>query len=189
MTWVRHRGDWDYAYVEASADGGETWTILEGVHTTEEDPVGNSYGHGYTGSSSGWLHERIDLTPFVGSKVLVRFEYITDAAVYENGFIIDDIAVPELEFLDDAENDGEWDSRGFERINNVVPVDYVVLVIERRRDGTGIVRRMEIDENRRGGFAIGVLGQEVERLIVVVSPIARNTHQLSKFTLTVSAGS
>ena len=189
MTWFDIEEDWDYAYVEASADGGETWTILEGVHTTEEDPVGNSYGHGYTGSSSGWLHERIDLTPFVGSKVLVRFEYITDAAVYENGFIIDDIAVPELEFLDDAENDGEWDSRGFERINNVVPVDYVVLVIERRRDGTGIVRRMEIDENRRGGFAIGVLGQEVERLIVVVSPIARNTHQLSKFTLTVSAGS
>lgn len=189
MTWYDIEEDWDYAYVEVSTDGGETWTILEGAHTTEEDPVGNSYGHGYTGSSSGWLHERIDLTPFVGSKVLVRFEYITDAAVYENGFVIDDIAIPELEFLDDAENDGEWESRGFERIDNVVPVDYVVLVIERRRDGADIVQRMEIDEDRRGGLAIGVLGQEVERLIVVVSPIARNTHQLSKFALTVSAGS
>lgn len=189
MTWFDIEEDWDYAYVEVSTDGGETWTILEGAYTTEEDPVGNSYGHGYTGSSSGWLHERIDLTPFVGSKVLVRFEYITDAAVYENGFVIDDIAIPELEFLDDAENHGEWDARGFERIDNVVPVDYVVLVIERRRDGADIVRRMEIDEDRRGGLAIGVLGQEVERLIVVVSPVARNTHQLSKFTLKVSAGS
>ncbi len=189
MTWFDIEEDWDYAYVEASTDGGETWTTLEGVHTTDDDPIGNSYGHGYTGSSNGWLKESVDLTPFVGSKVLVRFEYITDAAVYENGFIIDDVAVPELDFLDDAENDGEWDSRGFERIDNVVPVDYVVLVIERRRDGADIVRRMEIDEDRRGGFAIGVLGQEVERLIVVVSPIARNTHQLSKFALTVSAGS
>ena len=189
MTWFDIEEDWDYAYVEVSTDGGETWTILEGAHTTEEDPVGNSYGHGYTGSSSGWLHERIDLTPFVGSKVLVRFEYITDAAVYENGFVIDDIAIPELEFLDAAENDGEWESRGFERIDNVVPVDYVVLVIERRRDGADIVRRMEIDDDRHGRLAIGVLSQEVERLIVVVSPIARNTHQLSKFALTVSAGS
>lgn len=189
MTWFDIEEDWDYAYVEASTDGGETWTTLEGVHTTDDDPIGNSYGHGYTGSSNGWLKESVDLTPFVGSKVLVRFEYITDAAVYENGFVIDDIAIPELEFLDDAENDGEWDSRGFERIDNVVPVDYVVLVIERRRDGADIVRRMEIDEDRRGGLAIGVLGQQVERLIVVVSPIARNTHQLSKFALTVSAGS
>ena len=189
MTWFDIEEDWDYAYVQVSTDGGETWTILEGAHTTEEDPVGNSYGHGYTGSSSGWLHERIDLTPFVGSKVLVRFEYITDAAVYENGFVIDDIAISELEFLDDAENDGEWESRGFERIDNVVPVDYVVLVIERRRDGADIVRRMEIDEDRRGGLAIGVLSQEVERLIVVVSPVARNTHQLSKFALAVSARS
>ena len=189
MTWFDIEEDWDYAYVEASTDGGQTWTILEGVHTTEEDPIGNSYGHGYTGSSSGWLNERIDLTPFVGSKVLVRFEYITDAAVYENGFVIDDIAIAELDFLDDAETEKGWTAQGFERIDNVVPVDYVVLVIERRRDGTEIVRRMEIDEDRRGGFAIGVLGQEVERLIVVVSPIARNTHQLSKFTLTVSEGS
>ena len=185
MTWFDIEKDWDYAYVEVSPDAGETWTILEGVHTTDEDPVGNNYGHGYTGSSNGWLRESVDLTPFVGSKVLVRFEYITDGAVYENGFMIDDIAVPELDFLDDAENDGEWDSRGFERIDNVVPVDYVVLVIERRRDGSEIVRRMNIDEDRRGGFAIGVLSQEVERLIVVVSPIARNTHQPSKFTLTV----
>ena len=150
MVWFDIEEGWDYAYVEASSDGGETWTILEGDHTTDENPVGNSYGHSYTGPSNGWLKERVDLTPFAGSRVLIRFEYITDAAVYENGLVIDDIAVPEIDFLDDAESDEEWNALGFERIDNVVPVDYVVLVIERRRDGTDTVRRMEIDQDGRG---------------------------------------
>ena len=186
--WFDIEEGWDYAYVEASVDGGETWTILEGDHTTDENPVGNSYGHGYTGSSNGWLEERVDLTPFAGSKVLVRFEYITDAAVYENGLAIDDIAVPEIDFLDDTENGKGWTSLGFERIDNVVPVDYVVLVLERRRDGTDFVRRMEIDEERRGAVAVTGLGDEVQNAVVVVSPLAPNTHQLSQFTLAVRKG-
>ena len=189
MVWFDIEEGWDYAYVEASADGGETWTILEGDHTTDENPVGNSYGHGYTGASNGWLQERVDLTPFVGSKVLVRFEYITDAAVYEDGLVVDDIAVPELDFLDDAEGDNGWNAQGFELIDNVVPVDYVVLVIERHRDGNDIVRRMEIDDDRRGAITVTGLGDEVRDAVVVVSPLARNTHHLSRFTLTVREGS
>ena len=185
MVWFDIEEGWDYAYVEASSDGGETWTILEGDHTTEENPVGNSYGHGYTGSSNGWLQERIDLNQFAGSRVLIRFEYITDAAVYESGLVIDDIAVPEIDFLDGAESDEEWNALGFERIDNVVPVDHVVLVIERRRDGTDTVRRMEIDQDGCGKIAVGRLGDEVWNTVVVVSPLARNTHQLSQFSLSV----
>ena len=185
MVWFEIEEGWDFAYVEASPDGGETWTILEGDHTTDENPVGNSYGHAYTGSSNGWLQESVDLTPFVGSKVLIRFEYITDAAVYEDGFVIDDIGIPEFEFIEVAEDDGEWNVQGFERIDNVVPVDNVVLVLERRRDGTDIVRRMEIDEDGLGTIALSGVGDTVQEAVVVVSPLARNTHQLSQFTLTV----
>ena len=189
MVWFDIEEDWDYAYVEASSDGGETWTILEGTHTTEENPVGNSYGHAYTGASNGWLEERVDLSPFAGSKVLIRFEYITDDAVYDDGFVIDDIAIPELDFLDDAESDGGWKAQGFERIDNVAPVDYVVIVMERRRDGADIVRRMEIDDGRRGTLTLGGPGDEAQGVAVVVSPLAPNTHQLSQFTLTIREGS
>ena len=185
MVWFEIEEGWDYAYVEASADGGETWTILKGLNTTEHDPVGNNYGHGFTGTSNGWQKERIDLTPFAGSQALVRFEYVTDGAVYESGFVIDDVAVPELDFLDDAESDVGWNAQGFRRIDNAVPVDYLVLLIERRRDGPDTVRRMEIDQEKRGTIEVVGLGQEVEDAAVVVSPIAPNTHQLSRFTLTV----
>lgn len=189
MVWFDIEEGWDYAYIEASSDGGETWTILEGDHSTGDNPVGNSYGHGYTGSSNGWLQERIDLSQFAGSRVLIRFEYITDAAVYENGLVIDDIAVPEIDFLDDAESDEEWNALGFERIDNVVPVNYVVLVIERKRDGTDTVRRMEIDQHGRGDIGVKGLGDEVWNAVVVVSPLARNTHQLSQFTLSIEEDS
>ena len=95
-TWFQLEVNWDYVYIEASADGGATWTVLDGLHTTSEDPVGNNFGAGFTGFSRNWLQESVDLTPYVGGKVLVRFEYITDDAVYLDGVLIDDIAIPEI---------------------------------------------------------------------------------------------
>ena len=188
QVWFEIEDGWDYAYVEASADGGGTWTILRGENTTDENPLSNSFGHAFTGVSDGWLRERIDLTPFVGSKALVRFEYVTDASIHEDGIVIDDIAVPELGFFDDGESEGDWDAAGFERIDNTVPVEYAVLVIERRRDGEDAVRRMDVDGEGRGRIEIAGLGGEILNAVVVVSPLARNTRHLSEFTLSVREG-
>lgn len=184
-TWFDIEEDWDYAYVEASIDGGQTWTILEGMHTTSENPVGNSYGDGFTGHSTSWVQEHVDLTPFAGDKVLVRFQYITDDAIYKDGIVIDDIVIPELGFLDNAEADKEWDAQGFERIDNVVPIEYVVQVIEQHSDGTHSVRRMSLDRDMRGKMQLSGLGGKVSGATVVVSPIAPDTHHLSRFTLGV----
>ena len=41
-----------YAYVEVSTDGGETWTILEGDLSSANNRYGLAYGPGYTGISS-----------------------------------------------------------------------------------------------------------------------------------------
>ena len=97
MVWYEIEEGWDYAYVEASDDDGRTWHILEGRHTTTDNPSGNAYGPGYTGSSDEWLQESIDLTPFAGGPVLLRFEYVTDDAVYLDGLLIDDLSIPELD--------------------------------------------------------------------------------------------
>ena len=64
--WYDIEEGWDYAYVEASGDGGLTWRVLSGEHSTTTDPVGNAYGPGYTGESGGWVRENVDLTPFGG---------------------------------------------------------------------------------------------------------------------------
>ena len=64
--WHDIEDGWDYAYVELSDDGGQTWNILEGRHTSNADVSGNAYGPGYTGRSRDWKLESIDLTPFTG---------------------------------------------------------------------------------------------------------------------------
>ena len=121
MVWYEIEEEWDYAYASVSTDGGETWTTLDGEHTTREDPLGANYGAGFTGlsgssrggKSAEWVRERMDLSEYAGMEsVLVRFEYITDDGVNIGGIVIDDIAVPEIGFADDAETDGDWRANG-----------------------------------------------------------------------------
>ena len=135
---------WDYGYVAASADGGKTWQALPGAQTSDYDPVGMAYGPGYTGDSAGWLDEEIDLTPFAGSKVLLRFEYISDDAAHGRGFAVDGISIPELGFSDGADAAGGGQAEGFQRIEKPLAQRFVVQVIE-----GGDVRRLELDAANR----------------------------------------
>ena len=109
-TWYDIEEAWDRAYVAASADGGASWTALAGDHTTASDPVGSSLGHSYTGRSDGWVQETIDLSPFAGAPMLLRFEYVTDDAISNTGWCVDDINIEQL-VLDLS--DGEWTANGF----------------------------------------------------------------------------
>ncbi len=63
-TWYDVEQDYDYAYVEASTDGGKTWTPLHATHSTLSNPNGASYGYAYTGASTVWRSESADLSKF-----------------------------------------------------------------------------------------------------------------------------
>jgi hypothetical protein len=144
--WFETERGWDYAYVAASADRGETWRALPASNTSGFDPVGMAYGPGYTGDSGGqWLTETVDLTPFAGGKVLLRFEYVTDDASHGRGFAVDDISLPELGFSDGANDSGGWRAEGFRRVEGPLPQRFVVQVIE----SGGAVRRLELDGPNR----------------------------------------
>ena len=134
--WYDIETGWDYAYVEVSTDGGNTWDALQGAYTTNDNPNGNSFGWAYTGLSGGgdapvWVQERIDLTPYVGQEIMIRFEFVTDDAVNHAGVCLDDISIPELGFADDAESaQPGWDARGFVRSNNRLPQRFLLQLIE-----------------------------------------------------------
>jgi hypothetical protein len=188
--WYDIEPDWDYAYVEVSADEGATWEILAGPSSTLEDPNGNSLGAAYTGSSGDWIAEVFDLSAYAGQQILVRFEYVTDDAVNRAGWLIDDVCVPELAFCDDLESGpGEWQARGFVYSDNLVAQRYVVQVIllsRERNDGDRAVRvlQMPLDAEQRGVLALRGLGEEDE-VVLVVSAMAPATTEVAAYEYSV----
>ena len=86
--------DFDYLYAQASVDGGDTWTFLDGTVGGEpfvEDGSGNP---AISGSSEGqWLDLVVPLDSALGRNVTFRFLYRTDGGVAPDGFFADNIVV------------------------------------------------------------------------------------------------
>jgi hypothetical protein len=175
--WYDIEEGYDYGYVAVSTDGGAKWDILWGEHSRDYDPVGNAFGPGYTGSSGdsdepGWVEEQVELTPYAGQEVLVRFEYVTDDAVNYPGWFLDNIGIPELGYFDDAESGaGGWIAEGWVLIDNRLPQRWVVQLIEQGFITTE-VRRMDVDETGCGQLLFERTGRAGRTAVLVVSALA-----------------
>ena len=188
--WWAIETDYDYAYLEVSTDGGKTWKIVQTPSGTDYDPTGNSFGWGYTGDSGGgapaeWVQEKVDLSEYAGKKILVRFEYVTDAAVNRPGFMVDDIEIPELDYAADFESDaGGWEGVGFVRIDNLLPQTFVVQVIEQGRQSQDTtVHHLTLDANNQGSLTLDLDRQE--KAILVVSGATPFTTELASYQFEV----
>jgi len=182
--WFEIEEDWDYIYVEVSADGGQTWRIIETPATSPENPIGNGFGPGYTGDSGGWLKESVDLSPYAGEDLWVRFQYVTDDAVNANGACFRDLSIERPGAAAGITADGlAWESRGFVFTDNLVRQEFQVQLIT-----TGVepqVRRLNLDANNAGELTVLPPG-DGERLIVAVGSLAEKTRQPAGYTLSVS---
>ena len=183
-TWYDAEEDWDYAYVEISTDGGETWEVLTTPSGTGTNPNGNSFGWAYTGRSGGgaaaeWIQERVDLSPYAGQEVVVRFEYITDDAVNRPGLVLDDIAIPEIDYFSDFEKDADgWEPAGFIRHANVLPQRWLVQLILFGRETT--VQRLELNEDQTGEWVIPLEGR-TDRAVITISGLAPVTTEMGSY--------
>jgi len=144
-TWYEIEKDYDYAYVAVSTDGGAHWTTLAAPATTKDDPNGNNLGNGYTDVSGGgrtpaWTQQQVDLSPYAGKEIQLRFEYVTDAALNLHGMAIDDLAITGV-LTDDAESDNGWKADGFVRSTNLVSQRFVVQLLRFTATGTTVDRR------------------------------------------------
>ncbi|HLC30692.1 MAG TPA: hypothetical protein VJM51_07925, partial [Dehalococcoidia bacterium] len=186
--WYDLEDGWDYAYVEVSTDEGKSWKILPGQHTTDKNPVGNSYGPGYTGRSGqgrtpSWIQEAVDLSLYAGGRILVRFESVSDEAVNKNGFAVDDITILELGYTDDAETDGGWQAEGFVRTNNLLKETFAVYLIA---FGDGVeVREVPLSASQRGTAEVKGLGQSLKKATLVITALAPVTTQEATYQFTV----
>ncbi|NPA31249.1 MAG: hypothetical protein GXO37_04545 [Chloroflexi bacterium] len=137
-TWFDIEDNYDYGYVLISTDG-QKWTMLRPPAATDEDPVGNNYGWGYTRRSPGWIHEQVDLSPYAGQRVWLRFEYLTDAAVNHWGWLVDDITIPEIGYAEGFEHGlGGWEATGWARAANRIPRGYQAALVLQGRGQTQV---------------------------------------------------
>jgi bacillopeptidase F (M6 metalloprotease family) len=185
-TWYEIEKDYDYAYIAVSTDGGARWTTLAAPATTKEDPNGNNLGNGYTdtsgrGRTPAWIQQEVDLSPYAGKEIQLRFEYVTDGALNLHGFALDDIAITGV-LNDDAESDNGWKAEGFVRSTNVVAQRFLVQLL--RFTATGpTVDRHSVDA--------GALDLEVDTSsdrrppLLAVTGFAVRTTQPVPFTVSV----
>lgn len=182
-TWYDLEKDYDYLYLEASLDG-QNWQILTTPSGTADDPSGNSYGWGYNGQSGGgaghrWIQESVDISEFAGERVMLRFEYITDAAVNGEGLLLDDVAIPEIGYFTDFEGeDGGWQAEGFVRIQNILPQTFRLALINHGRETT--VEHLTLSGENAIEIPLKLSG-DIDEVTLVVSGTTRFTRQKAAY--------
>ncbi len=186
-TWFDIENGWDYVYLEASTDG-VNWIILNTPSGANYDPQGNSYGWAYTGASGGgssptWIQETVDLSQYAGRTLTLRFEYVTDANVTGEGFLLDDISIPQIGYSTDFETDAAgWQGNGWVRIQNVLPQSYELALIS-VGDSTS-VQYITLNPDVTADIPF-TLGNGVDNVVLVVTGTTRFTRQLAPYRLSV----
>lgn len=186
--WFEIEEDWDYAYLLASTDGGETWEMVRTPSGTDTDPQGNSYGWGYTGNSGGgesgeWIQESVDLSTYAGQEVMLRFEYVTDQAVNGEGLLLDDLEIDAVGYQTDFElDDGGWEPAGFVRLYNRLPQTFRLALVEYGDEVT--VTEIPLEGGRRGAIDLS-LGDEVDSAVLVVLGTTRHTWQPADYQFAI----
>ena len=183
-TWYDIEQDFDYVYVEASTDN-QHWTILTTPSGTASNPNGASYGWGYTGPSNGWIQESVDLSEFAGKKISVRFEYLTDPAVNGEGFLLDDVSIPSINYSTDFEtSDSTWQEAGFTRIENALPQTFRLALITQTASGTTVqIVPVAADQSADIPLSIGKNG--VKDAVLVVTGTTRFTRVIAQYQFSI----
>jgi hypothetical protein len=185
-TWYFIESAWDYGFVEVYDYNTSTWYTLPSNTTVTTNPnpaenvncprdpadYQNSTGwYGFTNRSNGWIEESMDLRPFAGHEIELAFVYWTDGSVNWPGFIVDDITIPELNFSDDSETDGEWTATGVHtpwmRGDTLTWNDYEVYLLGKPFYGMGDLYQVPLDSALESGNFEVPLPDRYEEFMVI----------------------
>jgi hypothetical protein len=186
--WYDIEENWDFAYVRASTDEGETWQLLRGAHMESSDRSMHAVGPGYTGRSGAtkgkaeWVREHLDLDAFCGKQVTIRFDYLTDDAINAPGLCLDDLRIEALDFHDDVESGRSgWRAEGFIRHDNRLTQDYIVQLVE--FSSIPHVQRIPVNAQGRGQALIEGFGDRVPRALLIVAATAPVTTERASYRI------
>jgi immune inhibitor A len=149
---------YDYAFLESSPDGGETWEPVEtNLSYTGDDGSGDNLGgFGISGTSNGaW----VDLTADVPDGTdAVRFRYTTDTAVANPGFQVDNIVLDGAP-IGTAETGPEgWVFDGFRTTTGADTIKFFnAYVVENRQ-------YRKYDRSLRTAYNFGFAGRRADKV-------------------------
>lgn len=111
--WIDLEENYDYAYLTISVDGGKTWRSLPTASSSGTNPLGLNLGGGWTGAQRAWRTEQVDLGPWQGQRIQLRFWTITDEGYNASGIALADVGVEGVP--------ATWSGAGFVMIRNRLP--------------------------------------------------------------------
>ncbi|HET89386.1 MAG TPA: hypothetical protein ENN99_01395, partial [Chloroflexi bacterium] len=182
-TWYDIELNYDYATVEISADEGRHWQALL-------PPPDQSYTGRSGGDSSIWIQEIIDLSPYAGSEVWIRFSYLTDGAITGVGFLLDDISIPRIGYADDVKareaEDNGWQPAGFVRRGFPVEQRYLAILLLTGADHSFQVERLIVGEDGAAEWAVPLGSEEWSEAVILLSGVTRSATQPAHYRLAIS---
>ncbi|SEG78891.1 immune inhibitor A [Actinacidiphila yanglinensis] len=138
--WWDIEQNYDYLYTEVSTDGGANWTALDGTANGKAIPRDGGDQPALTGTSGAYEDLSFPLDAYAGQQIQLRFRYLTDGGVSQQGFAADAITVSadgKALLTDGAETDDNgWTADGFSRIGASFSKDYPEYYVAENREYT-----------------------------------------------------
>lgn len=158
--WFDLEQDYDYAYLSLSQDNGQTWQAIATQASTGANPVGLNIGAGWTGQQTTWQAESVDLTPWAGQQIQLRFWVINDEAYNAAGLALSDLTIDNVA--------AQWIGAGFVPVRNQLAQRWVLTAV--LYDQTGVAEvvaiptdngkaRWQIPANRRAVLVVNATTQ------------------------------
>ena len=132
-----------------------------------------------------WLEQSVDLTPFAGQEILLRFEYVSLPGRENGGFAVNNLAIPEIDYEDDS----DWTLHGWESVTNTLPQQWLVQAATTGTTTTPPRVRPLIgvgSTETKGEWTFTL--QPEEALLIAISAVNDDTYEQGTFELEMRAG-
>ncbi len=167
--WFDLEEGWDYAYLTASTDGGESWTILAPDHA-----VAGLFGPAYGGRSAraandraGWVFESVSLDALGGTEAILRFEVLTDATQREGGFAVAGLRIGGVD-PPDGVGDDLWVPAGFVTGGASLPQRWSLQLVQ--REAPYAIQTLVLDERNQGRWQVELSRRGATLIIMPQTP-------------------
>jgi hypothetical protein len=130
-----------------------------------------------------WIPQTVDLSAYAGQSIQVRFESISLPGLVDLGIALDNIAVPEIGFVDDAESGVPgWTLAGWEQTNNQLDQRFLVQTAKVQSDTVHVTQLIApADRATEGAWDFTL--DAGEALVVAISGLNDNSLVPAQYSL------